>query len=890
MVQAIFNSGTLRIKDTSENEEGIIELINADNSRTYGIFNMNSAILEINSGTIISTTTSTTNGGAYAIYINSIGSTIIINGGNLKGMKNGIFVPKGMAINNSGDIQSGKVNLPAGKHIAYKVEDKYVVNYLADGNIVATLEQNGEITNYASIQDAIYAVVADGTLAKITMHESESLGRTIEILEGQNVEIDLNGKEIYIKLATGQLIKSNGDLVIKDSSNGVGKIIAIGNSANGQVLYNAGTGKFEVNEIKIIVEAAGTFSTIYNASSGTIQINGAIINSDLKGGGGRLIRNVSSGTIQINSGDFISQRSIENSSTGTIEINGGNIEFTGSVIENTSTGNVIINGGEINTSDTVAINNTNTGNITINGGNISTTNNGGKVVSNNRAGTVEVYSGILAAYGSNGIGIYNGAKGKIIIGIDDGITKNEPVIMARQTINQAILGGEVYYYDGILKSTDAIVVYPSTTKFKANETPTEAYYLIITTDDAFLKYDREENYYTISYTDIANYELSYTSGSENIVQRYHSLKAAVKDVPENIKSKITVLKDTIENLYVEVTAKQNIVLDLNGKKIIFKDSSTGNSYYQGIHNSGILQIIDSSDKGAGVIEAYRKNGNAVVISQYCTGGTLILGEDDGIVSDTKPVLISENNCGIDNIGSTVKMYDGKIIGTAPISNNQNSIVIIPEGYKYITKAIEGSTRKTGYLVKKVGITIVPETAEWINEGINIKICYTDRKLINQYKINDNEWQNATKYDSATTLIIEDISIQENCTVYARTLNTSDEIVYEEEYQITNIDKIAPTIENVSITTGSATSQTITATGISDNLDGSGLKAYIVTMDVEKPKENAAWIESTDNSITAEVTKNGTWYIYAKDNCRKYIRRKEHKCRKHRYRFTYSNKH
>ena len=58
---------------------------------------------------------------------------------------------------------------------------------------------------------------------------------------------------------------------------------------------------------------------------------------------------------------------------------------------------------------------------------------------------------------------------------------------------------------------------------------------------------------------------------------------------ENIKAKITVLNSTIENAYPEVMAKQNILLDLNGKDILLNDS------YTGIKNNGTLQIIDFID-------------------------------------------------------------------------------------------------------------------------------------------------------------------------------------------------------------------------------------------------------------------------------------------------------
>ena len=124
---------------------------------------------------------------------------------------------------------------------------------------------------------------------------------------------------------------------------------------------------------------------------------------------------------------------------------------------------------------------------------------------------------------------------------------------------------------------------------------------------------------------------------------------------------------------------------------------------------------------------------------------------------------------------------------------------------------------------------------------------------------DGDWQTATLTNNLAT-----ISVSENCTIYVQSLDTDGNVVYSEQYEVTNIDKTAPTIENLNITTAIATSQTITAT-LSDGENGSGLKSYIITMDSQTPLDSAEWIENTEENMIAEVTKNGTWYIYVKDN-------------------------
>ena len=852
MVEALYNSGNLVIKDTSANETGVIKIINTDQSTA--IVN-DSKTLQIDGGTFIADSTSTINRAIWALKINKADGTTIINGGKFKGLTNGTVIsPSGVTINNNGEIQSGKLNLPQGKHWAFSIEDRFVTNYLADGEVVATLEQNGTTSNYVSVQDAVKAAVADGTKAKITMLESESLGTKITIVKGQNIELDLNGKEIYFALAD-RVIDNNGDITINDSSNGEGKITGISNASMGCTLYNGGTGKIEINGGSIISEAPNNFSTIYNASTGSIVVNGGKINP------ARVIQNVSTGTITINSGDIVSIFSrvmIANSAAGTVTINGGNIEQRGaSPLLQNATGEVIINGGNIiNSFRGDTIQNNGTGTITVNGGTIIAKTN--YALFNETLGNIYIYGGTIKGLESAN-GILNGSKGKIVIGKNDGTIEKQPVIIGGCAINQSKMGGEIYFYDGVLKSLGSSVVLPATTKFKSDETPSEKYYLIMTTDDGYLVHGLDGEYKTISYTTKANYELSYTENGQNIVEMYASLKTAMTNAPENIKAKITVLNNTIENAYPEVMANQDILLDLNGKDILLNDS------YTGIKNNGTLQIIDSCTNGAGKIEVIVKGIQIPTVNQYCTGGTLILGEDDGVVNQNKPVLISPLHYGIDNVSSTVKMYDGMLIAANPIDNNGVSSFILPDGYKFINRVKEGAIRE-GYLVKDVGISIVPETADWVNDNLNVKILYSKGLPTYQYKINDGEWQNATTYEYGIARTLENIEVQENCTIYARSLDANSNVIYSEEYEVTNIDKVAPTIENITITTGNSTSQTITATGIKDNENGSGLKSYIITMDTEAPLESADWIESTSDSITATVTKNGTWYVYVKDNC------------------------
>ena len=876
MVEALYNSGNLIIKDTSENEEGVMKIVNTAQSTT--IVN-DSKTLQIDGGTFIADSTSTTNRSIWALRVNKANGTTIINGGKFKGLTNGIIiVPAGVSINNNGENLSGKLNLQQGKHLAFSIEDRFVTNYLAEGEIVATLEQNGTTSNYVSVQDAVRAVIDDGTKAKITMKESESLGGKIEILAGQNIELDLNGKEIYLGL-TEKLIDNNGDIVISDSSNGNGRITGITNSTNGYLLYNGGTGKVEINGGNIYSKSTNNFSTIYNASTGNIIINGGKLNPAKK------IENASTGKITINSGEIVfvdGTGTIKNTKGGNIEINGGNISSTGTsaTVQNASTGIITINGGKIASSAIVngiiqngnigtivvnggtiiskrnAIQNINTGTIIINGGNIITASEGGTYsgIYNSNLGNVYIYSGTIDA-GTQGAGVLNDSKGKIVIGKDDGIINVQPVIIGRYTIRQSKLGSEVYYYDGILKGTDISIVYPGTTKFKSNETPSENYYLIVTTDDGYLTYSSDAGHNVISYVDEAKYELSYTENGKNIVKNFASLKSAINEAPENVVAKVKLLKNAEETLYTEITQKQSIILDLNGKELVVRSGKGVTWGTQGIVNRGTLQIVDRSNEKTGIVIGYDGGRGIEVIQQYCTGGTFILGENDGVVDTNSPVIFSENSA-LNNVNSTFKMYDGMLIGKRSMNGNGGSKYEVPEGYMRKDILMSDGVYYAQYLVKSNGITILPEKSTWTNQNLGVAIKYVNKNNKNQYKIGSGEWQDATSSDDVTKLVIE-----ENCTIYARVLDANSNVIYSDEHEITNIDRVAPTIENIQATSEKATSQTVT---IAASDDASGVIAYILTMDATKVPSDSEWIENSGETITAIVNKNGTWYAFVKD--------------------------
>ncbi len=921
-------------------------------SHNYGVYNARTGTIKINSGNVSAIDKNQSKG--IAMYINNVSSKVIIEGGELKGRENGIYISDGMRQKNGGEYEAGYVNLPVGKHISYKIENNYIINYLEDGPTVELQKPDGTKEEYYSLNEAIKTVPANGTLYKLKMVSDEFLYNNIEIEKNQNIDLMLNGKEIYGRANIVYAFYNNGKLLINDSTEeGTIRMYRYGSDRkNCYTIYNSDTGIININGGKITSSDYG----IYNYGSGSINVNGGTISAPSYG-----VYNNGNGSINVNGGKISTSRfdrepnyGIYNSVNGTINVNGGKIASTACGIYNAKAGIVQMRNGEINVSGSgthingdsgvCGIYNLNDGRIKIMGGTITatmqytssqftaygvinkgsfgnvivdigkinalapdysyhsymgacglynlgnlvvndatitastnsthasamgirnsengmTTINGGMItvhssysygygISNQKTGTVILNKGSIIVEGArSSYGIENN-KGTIIIGKDDGkIDVENPIIKGTYAISSNTLGGDIRFYDGILEGRNSAIVRPTNTVFEYSETVQTDKYAINIPQGANIETGRDGNYYTKSFVGDNIYKLEYKSGQQVVEQYSSSLNSAVLKAPANVQTKIILQKDVSETRLATVNTNQNIILDLNGKNITFESEDE----IKAITNNGKLQIIDSSTNGGGSINVTSPKNKAYAIYQDNANAVLTIGQDDQIVKQDL-LQIYGKFYGIYINKGTLKMYDGKITGVDSIYGTAT----LPTGY--LLKTIKNKDNiETSYLVKTNGITIVPERVGWINENQNIKIYYADISNTNQYKISSGEWQSLNAGDTEIT-----IEVEENSTVYAQTLNASGDIIEKEEYEVKNIDKIKPTIQNVSITTGNGTKQTITLTGMSDEENGSGVKAYIITMDSKVPRKDAEWIKIEADNITYDVDKNGTWYAYAID--------------------------
>lgn len=271
-----------------------------------------------------------------------------------------------------------------------------------DGRIVAKLGKLAEIEamigleRYIKIEDAIKdANERFGTSEEeIEIDVTADITRleTIEVPEGKNIILDLNGYKIINSLSE-YVLTNSGKLSIKDSSGARGEIKSTVNS----VICNNETGDLTVEGGKITTVNAISVG-IVNLSGASVIVNGGEIvggNSSNSSSGkwGAGIRNDGNGEITVNGGTLKGYNGIWNKGEGTVNVNQVNIISNCYGICNEVTGIVKVSGGEI-TGSSNGIYNKGAGRTEITGGTIT---GGSYGIRNYSTGEVIIENAIIKA-------------------------------------------------------------------------------------------------------------------------------------------------------------------------------------------------------------------------------------------------------------------------------------------------------------------------------------------------------------------------------------------------------------------------------------------------------------------------------------------------------------
>ena len=421
-------------------------------------------------------------------------------------------------------------------------------------------------------------------------------------VESYNVNIDEKVKYIYVWYNVDQ-----GSILASESN-----ITSTGNTTG---IYNIGSGKIEITNVSMNlggssngIENIGTSNVVlnnysvtlyrYNGSYGVYNINGKV---EINGGTYNEVRTpiYNENEVIINDINVINSYSLENNKNGILTIKEGNIT-TG--ITNYSTNSIIVDGGKIKNPDDYAINNRSTGKIIINAGEVGGINTstgeiiirngiikGPKYGINNTKANIIVTGGCVE--GTNGYGIYN-SSGTVTLGEQDSDV-NEMQLEVIGSSYGVYNTGTFNFYDGKIKGATSI--YSNTVNVPE---------------------DYEINKKVVDGIETAR--LSVKSIIQTVAEingvYYTTLAAAIRACENNVETTIKLTMQIEINDTLNISEKQNIIIDLNGIDI------TANIDGYIINNSGTLRIIDTY--GGGKIEN-------TAGGEIGGTGTLILGDESG---------------------------------------------------------------------------------------------------------------------------------------------------------------------------------------------------------------------------------------------------------------------
>ena len=197
-------------------------------------------------------------------------------------------------------------------------------------------------------------IQASDIVTKIEVINNIITSKVINILDGQNIEIDINGNDIEL-ISKESGICNSGKLKIIDSSEKVTGIIC-GDQIN--IIKNTATGTFElaggtINLLHITEDIVREI--IYN--EGIANINGGTITGacNINGIHNKGILNFNNGKINVSTynnwnDNYYGVSCIYNTDNGKCIINGGSLNgnyYYGRGITNDDTANLYVNGGEI---------------------------------------------------------------------------------------------------------------------------------------------------------------------------------------------------------------------------------------------------------------------------------------------------------------------------------------------------------------------------------------------------------------------------------------------------------------------------------------------------------------------------------------------------------------
>lgn len=578
-------------------------------------------------------------------------------------------------------------------------------------NAIARIDDN----YFMSIQDAIDSINSNEQKTVVLLKDLNTVA-SFSIPSEKNVIIDINGKNInyYTSL---NYITNEGQLKLTDNTRTViehgalsieNKIVNYANnfimnngtlnvekiqvnSFFGSIINNVDNGSFEIESGNYICDYKFNklCNVIDSTSSSDSIISGGLIKADISKETAISYKN---SKLTINEGN-ISARVVINMESGDLIINDGKLynddnRRDPAII--TKNINFIMNGGE---SGCIRIDNVDDSyTVKMTGGTIISSYNGLSV--NNSV--VEMQGGTI---NTTGTGISN--NNKIIIGTKGDLDSNNNIIMNKD--NPSITGtnginvdGEIYWYDGTIKSTTSTPITGTLAEI----------------EDGYTELEEREGGYYIKYLGKIPIAKLESTGEE-----YYDLKSAVAAASTDSQETIILLGSWNQRNTLEIPSDKNIIIDLQ-RNII-------NCYSNDcIVNKGILRIIDTVKPDGyalddGKITGYSTNSGDVLYPIH-NENDLSFGARVYVEANILNETATDKTITLDNgIIRAIKNKSGKVILSDNVNLNGSGDILVNES----SGKIEIKTAKMNY------------NGRFVNDGEFI--IDTDDEIVSALSITNN---------------------------------------------------------------------------------------------------------------------------------------------------------
>ncbi len=279
-------------------------------------------------------------------------------------------------------------------------------------------------------------------------------------------------------------------------------------------------------------------------------------------------------------------------------------------------------------------------------------------------------------------------------------------------------------------------------------------------------------------------------------------------------------------------------------------SSTVEGKTYGLYNIGNANIIN------GEVAARLSTGTkGDTVAIYIDSGSVIVGNGDENITPETPIIYSTKD-GLINDGGNLEFYDGFIEGQAYRSLSTPDVKVIP-GYALIRKLV--GTREKAMLdfdVVKPTINLTNLTPNWTNNSVTIEAHFIDEE--SGIKTAQHKGETLELVNGKIT-----VEVHENTTL---TFTASDFAgnVTEKSIEITNIDRVAPSFENLKYEALANDEEVTLTVTIKD--DAAGVYGYSLSKFDEEPKN---WTKvntiALEKNVNITVKSNGKYYLYAIDD-------------------------